>query len=333
MDFKSAYQQVKNGPSNNVYLLSGEEEYFIDQLLSTLINRFVDPAMKDFNFTIFYGSEITDQQLLQALSEFPMMADSRVVICHDFDKIKMKNAETLTKYFANPMETTIFIAVAEKIDKRKSLYKKMLDGGFFYEAKKLYDDSVSSWIRQKVQADGYQISLHAAEELFGHIGANLRDIASELEKIYLFLEKDVKEIGVETVDNVCGFSREYSPFQLVNYIVERNFKKALSIGNFLTGKGEPMTKILSGLYFQFNKLWQIEHLLRNNYSDKEVSSRLKIPVFFLKNEKRLASSINSEQYKCIMEVLADTDRRIKSTGIAEKALFNRMVFEIQKCLQ
>ena len=332
MDFDSALTEVKKSPQKSIYLLSGEEEYFIEILLKSIMKRFLQPGMRDFNYQVLYGPEITDQQLMNYISEFPMMSEYRMILCYDFDKVKIKNQDVFNQFFLKPIETTIFIAIVNKIDKRKTLYKNIISHAFSYVSKKLYDDKITGWIVNKVSYDGYSISSEAAESLFGYLGSNLRDIANELEKIYLFLDKDKKEINFSTIESVCGFSREYSPFQLANFIIKGDLKTALNVGSYMIEKGEPLVKILSGIYFQFNKLWQISYLLRNKNSDSEVAEKLNIRSFFLKNEKKLALMVREEQFGSIMEILADTDRWSKSTGISEKALFGKMLFEIQNCL-
>ena len=153
-----------------------------------------------------------------------------------------------------------------------------------------------------------------------------------MEKIYLYLDESNKEINFSTIEKVSGFSREYSPFQLANFIIKKDIKTALSVGTLLLEKGEPLVKILSGIYFQFNKLWQVAFMLRNNVNEKDVLVKLNIRSYFFKDEKKLALMIKNEQYGSIMEILADTDRWSKSTGISEKALFGKMLFEIHNCL-
>ena len=332
MDFSGALSEVQNGPRRNLYLLSGEEEYFIDILVQNLLTRFLQPGMKDFNYQVLFGPEISDQQLMNSISEFPMMSEYRVILCYDFDKVKIKNQDIFNQFFSKSIDTTILILVVNKLDKRKTIYKNLLSIAFNYEAKKLYEDRIPGWILNKVKSDGYLISSEAAEALFSFLGSNLRDIANELEKIYLYLDESNKEINFSTIEKVSGFSREYSPFQLANFIIKKDIKTALSVGTLLLEKGEPLVKILSGIYFQFNKLWQVAFMLRNNKSEKDVLVKLNIRSYFFKDEKKLALMIKNEQYGSIMEILADTDRWSKSTGISEKALFGKMLFEIHNCL-
>ena len=332
MDFNRALSEVQNGPRRNLYILSGEEDYFVDFLIQTLLTRFLQPGMKDFNYQVLFGSEISDQQLMNSISEFPMMSEYRVILCYDFDKVKISNQDLFNQFFSKEIDTTILIIVVNKIDKRKTIYKNLLSFAFSYEAKRLYEDKIPGWILNRVKSDGYLISSEAAEALFGYLGSNLRDIANELEKIYLFLDENNKEINFSTIEKVSGFSREYSPFQLANFIIKKDIKTALSVGTLLLEKGEPLVKILSGIYFQFNKLWQVAFMLRNKKSEKDVLIKLNIRSYFFKDEKKLAMMIKNEQYGSIMEILADTDRWSKSTGLSEKALFGKMLFEIHKCL-
>jgi DNA polymerase-3 subunit delta len=332
MNFAEAYKIISQGKRYPVYLLFGPEDYETEQLEKLLVKRFVTPEMRDFNYIKLFGSDISDKDLVSAAGKYPMMAEYQCVVCTSFDKIKISDKALLAKFFADPVETTVLILRAEKIDKRTTLYKEIQNKGFVFEAKKKYENQIVDWIVAQVNARGGQISRATAEILFGFVGTNLRELDGEIEKILLYL-KDEKNISDEDVSAVVGFTRELTAFELANAIAVGNFNTAYKIGNQLLQKGEALVKILSGLYFQFNKLWQIAYLIGQRKTDGDIASELKLSPFFLKRERKVALRISLSGYHCIMKNLAEFDRYLKTTSVKDSSVFGRLLLQLHKCLQ
>ena len=57
MEFEQIIRDIKNKSFKPIYLLTGEEEYFIDQISDAIENSVLDEAEKEFNLTILYGLE------------------------------------------------------------------------------------------------------------------------------------------------------------------------------------------------------------------------------------------------------------------------------------
>ena len=54
-----------------VYLLHGEEPYFIDEIAKALETNVAEESMRDFNQTVVYGRDTNVDQVLEAARAFP----------------------------------------------------------------------------------------------------------------------------------------------------------------------------------------------------------------------------------------------------------------------
>ena len=68
----------KSGNFEPLYLLYGEEKWFIDRLQKLLLAHALEPHERDFNLDILYGNETDARSALGACQAFPMMAQRRV---------------------------------------------------------------------------------------------------------------------------------------------------------------------------------------------------------------------------------------------------------------
>lgn len=107
-----------------VYLLMGEESYYIDQICNYLAENVLKAEEVDFNRTICYGNDTTASQVVDTARRYPMMAERQLVIVKEAQSIKQ--LEPLEKYLSNPMPSTVLVWCVKngKIDGRK--YKKLL---------------------------------------------------------------------------------------------------------------------------------------------------------------------------------------------------------------
>ena len=333
MDYKSAIDIIQNEPPRPMYLFYGEEPFFIELLKNEVVAKNVSPQDRDFNYTSLHGTDISDLQLLDAINEFPMMAERRYVICTSFDKIDAGDGKRLTKLFENPVESTVLVATAGKIDKRLNLNKMLIKNSFNVETKRLWDNQIPQFIRERALIRGYQAELDAAELLFSYLGSNLKEIDGAIEKLTIYLGADNKVIDSASVTETIGLSREFSAFELGKAIVAKDFQYAYKIGNYLIEKGDALVKIIAGVYFQINKMWQISFYSHTKVNDTEIAKKLRMRPFFVKQEKKIATNVTNMQYRSIMLILAEGDLRAKTTSISDRALFERIILEIQKCLE
>ena len=139
-EVKQLVADIKDGNIKPIYLLMGEEAYYIDKISSFIEDNVLDEADKGFNQAVLYGADITVDDIVANAKRFPMMAERQVVIIKEAQELS-RTIEKLSKYAANPQPSTVLVIdyKYKKIDKRKALYKAVKKTGVVFESKKLYE--------------------------------------------------------------------------------------------------------------------------------------------------------------------------------------------------
>ena len=70
MTFDSLRKDISNRKFAPVYLLMGEEAYFIDQLTELLLDKVLTETEKDFNLLTFYGVDSDVNTIVSAARRF-----------------------------------------------------------------------------------------------------------------------------------------------------------------------------------------------------------------------------------------------------------------------
>ena len=107
MTFAALQKKIVSKEFSPVYLLHGEEPYFIDKIVSLLEANVLEPHEKDFNQEVVYGKEVDAPSLLSSAKQYPMMAERRLVLVKEAQDFKA--IDELEAYFKEPSEQTIFV--------------------------------------------------------------------------------------------------------------------------------------------------------------------------------------------------------------------------------
>lgn len=312
MKYEEIIRDLKNKVYQPVYLLQGDEPYFIDEITEYIARNVLDEAEKEFNQTVVYGSDTDVNALISMAKRFPMMANHQVVIVKEAQKLK--KIEELQSYIENPLKSTLLVLAHKykSLDKRKAFYKAVNKHAAVFNSEKLRDYKVPDWITKYVKAHGFGISIPASQMLAEYLGTDLGKIANELDKLALVLPKG-SEINPEIIQKNIGISKDYNIFELQNALGKKDVAKANQIVTYFAAniKNHPMPAMLASLYNYFSKVMMMHYLKDQN--DKSIASELRIHPFFVKDYKAAARLYKPGKVARIISALREYD--LKSKGV------------------
>ena len=116
-------KDTENGVFKPVYLLMGDEPYYVDMVCDAVIENCLDESERDFNQTICYGADVDADTVITASRRYPMFADRQLVVVKEAQM--MKTLEELAVYCSRPLESTVLVIAMHgaRADKRKATRK------------------------------------------------------------------------------------------------------------------------------------------------------------------------------------------------------------------
>ena len=100
-------QDAGNGVFKPVYLLMGEEPYYVDMVCDAILEHCIDESERDFNQTVCYGADVTADAVITTARRYPMFADRQLVVVKEAQM--MKGLDDLAVYCQNPLESTVLV--------------------------------------------------------------------------------------------------------------------------------------------------------------------------------------------------------------------------------
>jgi DNA polymerase III subunit delta len=240
-----------------VYILMGDESYYIDKIADYIAENVIEPDDRDFNQTIVFGADTSAAQISDLCKGYPVMPSSyRVVIVKEAQALKSLDA--LERYFEIPLQSTILVICYKNgtIDKRKKIVGKAEAVGVVFESKKKRDFELPSFIEKYLKDNHVAIDPKSCSMIAEHIGADLSRLISELEKVMISLPDDNRRITPEIVEREIGVSKDFNVFELKTAIIERNVFKANQIVKYFdkNPKAGSLFACLPLLYSYFQNL-------------------------------------------------------------------------------
>ena len=107
MEFKALQKKIKAKEFEPVYLLQGDESYYIDKLVDLFEDTALEPHERDFNQQVIYGREADLLSLIGVLKQYPMMAERRLVILKEAQEFKQ--LLELESYLNESVSSTVFV--------------------------------------------------------------------------------------------------------------------------------------------------------------------------------------------------------------------------------
>ena len=228
--FENIMRDLRMNSYKPVYLLMGEEPYYIDKISDYIADHALSEEQQDFNQTIVSGSAVTSSQISDMARRFPVMSDKQVIIVKEAQNIK--NWDKIEKYVEHPVPTTILVLCYKNgtIDKRKKITSKIASVGIVFESKKMRESELPAFIALYLKRNGQaDIDNKAAQMIADYIGADLNRLTGELDKLLLSLSQNDRRIVPELVEQQIGVSKDFNPYEMRRAIVNKDVKKANTI--------------------------------------------------------------------------------------------------------
>lgn len=334
MDYVDILKNIHQAQVLPIYLLYGEEAFFIEKIYKALEEYALDEDEKAFNEDIFYGEETSAAKLISQLRAFPVMSRFRIVYLKNAEKLKKAEWKKLEKYFEKPIETSVFVVVYNGKFGQKKVINSTKKYGLAFESKKLYENQIGNWISTELSLQKIKINNDAKDILISNIGADLKALENELRKLILHLKRsNSNEITKELVYQYSDIDREYNVFELVNVIGEKDTVKAIKITQHLLENQKSAAGII--IVSQVFKFFTQLALLKAGNIKKadDIARELGINRFFASRYITAYRNFTYMKVKQNLRHALETDLQLKgfyNSSIEQKLLIQNFIYEIVK---
>ncbi|HVM60747.1 MAG TPA: DNA polymerase III subunit delta [Verrucomicrobiae bacterium] len=364
--------------TKSIYLVGGADEFSIKETAAKLADKLAPKQAGEFGLEIIDGSASNQDEALKVLSRLrealetvglfgggnklvwlkstDLLADTQTTRA---EAVKEALADLADLLKSGLGEGVTLLISAIGCDRRKTLYKTLEKIGEvrFFEAleegKGDSDEEIEAFIQSKLRADSKTMSAEAVQAFRELVAPSLREIANELEKLFVYVGKR-SDITKDDVRAICSASRQAVIWELTDSLGARRTSRAIRSLESLLDAGDQPIGILMMLVAQFRLM-----LLARDLMVRKLISARDGPggnIEFVKAFERLPESATAHfprtkdgalpnawrLYRCAlaaknfstreliraMDLLLDANRQLVSTQLDDRLVLEETIAKI-----
>jgi len=315
-----------------IYLLMGDEGFFIDELTALLSDTLLTEVEKDFNMLTFYGVDSDVNTIISSARRFPMMSDHQLIIVKEAQQLDQ--FELLDHYVKNPMLSTVLVINYKhgSVDKRKALVKNIEKLGVVFESKKLYENQIPAFITSWFREKEIGIDEKSAQMLTDYLGNDISKLIPQLQKLEVSLPEGQRRITSDLIEKNVGISKEFNNFELQKAIITKNVLAVNRIVDYFSRnpKDNPMMVTVAILFNYFSNLLECYWLPQKD--ERSIMSALNMKSsFFVRDYMTGLRNYNAGKVMEIISELRTFDARSKGVdniSVSQGELLKELVYRI-----
>lgn len=366
-------------PQSPLVLVCGEDDYAVKQRARQLYQQWCDELggldHESLDATAGNADEALKAlaRLREALQTLPFFGGGKAIWFRDCNFLgdertassvavtdALSDLATELKDF-NWQGVRLLISAA-KVDKRRAFYKTIEKTGAvetfagWSAEQKGWEDEAERWAEQALQERGKTIAAEALAEMITRVGPNARALASEVEKLSLYVG-DRPAVTLADVETICIRNKQARAFALGDALGDRDLPKLLKCLDeelweirLKIDKDKSAIGLLYGLISKVRVLILLQEMLREGWlkaaarydqfkaqlaqvpADRLPEDRKYNPLamhpFVLFNSLRQARNYSSAELVRAMDLLLQANRKLVSSGLDDAMILQQTLAQI-----
>lgn len=326
MRLPALLKRLGERPDSAVVFLHGPEAYLRERAVHSIVDAFLEPATRDFNFDQLRGADVTAESLASLLATPPMMATHRLVVVREAQGLTPKAREAVEAAVTRTPAGLVLILVATiPSGSTAKFYSTLKSATLSVEFRAVGDDALPGWlIEQAEEVHGVEVELDAARAWSAAIGSELGVLATELEKAVAYIG-DRKRITLDDVRAIGGYIPRVDRWKWLDLVAERRFSEALAQLPELLDSGESGVGLVLAMGGQLLKIGIVVDGGREAL-DRHLDSRRR----WLANRiPAQARGWSPERIDRAIETLLRADRLLKSAAsLSDQAVLEEAILRL-----
>lgn len=338
LTYRDIIDRIKKKEFASVYLLMGEEPYYIDLIVEALEGHVVKEENQAFDQLIFYGADSDLDVVIASARQYPVMGERQLVILKEAQTYpgSKTQLDKLASYITHPNSQGVFVLAykGDNISATSVLMKaasKAGDNVVVFKSPKIKEYQLSGPIKDYCRMKKIGIEESALQILIEYIGNSLQKLFGEIDKLIVSAGQGAQRITAEMVEENIGISKEFNNFELTKALSTKDYPKTMRILNYFrkNPKNNPTVMTTSILQKFFSQLIVAHYTQDKSDSALMEALQLKSP-YALKEIRDGLRMYTPRQSLAAISALRDFDCKSKGIGSLqnEHDLQQELIFKI-----
>jgi len=288
------------------------DSFLADQAVEKIVAAAIGDDRGDA-LEVLRGDETGWARVVEAARTGSLFAPRRAVVVRGAEALKGEGAE-MEAYLDDPSPSVVLVLVAAKADKRRAIWKTILDRAAVVLAEPMKEAALRRHVTEEVRRRKLLVTQDGIAELVERVGPDLRRLMGELEKLEAFAEGG-RNLTAEEVAAVLGRGRARPLYKLGDAVAMRQAGRALGFMEELLEEGEDALRILGTLHRSLRQVRGALGLQAARATREQMLAALRLNgpfAFKLNGLLDAAGGWSDEELAGALAALERADGRLKS---------------------
>lgn len=335
------------------WVLVGNEIFLYERCRKAVLETLVPAEQREFCLSDLDLTEISLFDVLDRAQTPSLMAPFQVLFVRNLKQLYTRGAKkdefaAIDRYFRSPNPQALILFVADHIripaDQRKMDYEDknryeriretLGEWCGMVELARVDEADALHWLTTQAEMQQIRFEPDAARELVDALGADMMFVASELEKLSLYVGEK-KRITLGDVETMVLSAKQRSLYELTDAISSKNKTKALELlHGLLNASDDGAESGIGHLYMLSRTFRQMLVILEKNVRDSRTIWQalwqgFRMPPFAAEDLIRQARRYKSRrELTRALRLIAKADLELRSSPPDKRLVLERLVMDL-----
>jgi DNA polymerase-3 subunit delta len=335
------------------YLFAGDETFLYERCRRAVIKAFVPAEMRDFCLSDIDLAETNIFEALDRAQTPSLMTPFQVLFLRNLKTLYTRGAKkdefaAIDAYFRSPNPQALLLLVADHIrissdprrmdmqdkDRFDRIRETLGDWCGLVELARVDEADAIRWLTSEAEKNQVRFDTDAARELTDSLGADMMLIASEFEKLLLYVG-DKRRVTLGDVETMVLAAKQRSLYELTDAISSKDKARALMLlSGLLNASDGGEDSAIGHLYMLARTFRQMLVILEKNVRDpraiwQALWQGFRMPPFAAEDLIRQARRYQSRhELNRAIRLIARADLELRSSPADKRLVLERLVLEL-----
>lgn len=339
-NFRSIKQDIAQDKWHQGYLIYGAEKYLIKQIIESIIDRFVQPELREIDLVkLSLDNDISSETIYKIKQELqtPAFLSERKIILLEkagifarAGKGQSESHKKLQKEFDQVVSllnsNSCMILLEDTLDGRQKRRLKNWQeaGGIIVEVQYEELSVLRRWLQAKAQQKNLRVTAEAADSLIDRCESDMTQIEQEFNKAMLYAEHAKLEgIDLSIIELICKPDLRGTVFNLTDAVSAGQTKRALYLLDTLLILKEPLPLIR----FMFTR--HIRQLIcaKELKNAQDIVDQVGVYPFVARGLIRQSGKMSFEELEYLHRLCFESDWKVKKGHMPDRLSFETLLIE------
>lgn len=339
--YQEFVNELASGRLRSLYILTGEEDFLIQQVKKKLLSVLLDERSLDMDLVKVDGSakgksELSLPWLRSHLRMPSFFSKRRVFLIRQSDwfcKPTIKEPELL-ELLLQLDETVCLLFLEEKVDlTQKKFWASVQEVGLLLKLDKQPPAQLQAWVKAYSQKLGFQLSPEAVDSLLARCDGQMTALSMELKKLQLYCSaKGLQRVDLALLDKFAPPDQSGQVFKLSELLIQKQYQEAYQLKEKLLAQQSSVLGMLVLIGRHLSQLLICQDFERQrafagagsgfgsglgSTAEADLAKQLAVSPYILQKLQKQARQLKAPHLQVLLETCFQFDWKIKQGKLEE----------------